>query len=46
MRGTSAGAPPLLTGRGMKVVLYFRIKEVRWTVGDEDLQARSVVSRR
>ena len=23
----------------MKVVLYFRIKEVRWTVGDEELQA-------
>src|SRR5262245_39691831 len=23
----------------MKVVLYFRIKEVRWTVGDDDLRA-------
>ena len=23
----------------MKVVLYFRIKEVRWTVGDDELRA-------
>src|SRR5262249_27912876 len=26
-------------GRPMKVVLYFRIKEVRWTVGDDELRA-------
>ena len=25
--------------RRMKVVLYFRIKEVRWTVGDDELRA-------
>ena len=23
----------------MKVVVYFRIKEVRWTVGDDELRA-------
>src|SRR5262249_28634717 len=30
---------PQPPGASMRVVLYFRIKEVRWTVGDDDLRA-------